>query len=328
MLLVQQMGGNLVEEMMNEEGFWDKFLGGRKWKKEEWAECVKDTPDWGQSWKEPEYWLLGEKQWFEEEDSGQEKIRRQHEHNMKLWKEKGEDYRLKWREEIEAEKERKRLKNLRKLREKQEEEERWTAYCAGKSYIELREKRHCEDQLRELWQKESMSGSEWHLLAHPDEVSATLTGGLQTSSEVLTLSERACGDDPSTDEEIKENGSEGHLPIYPDEVAAILTGGYRTSFEVFTLSERIGEDDPYVSGSSSSESSSEFSSESSSESSSSESCSSASSYGEEETESGEEEDLPPLIRLEDLVFEETRFEGPSSTTWEEIEARRPKPPLP
>jgi hypothetical protein len=52
-----------------------------------------------------------------------------------------------------------------------------------------------------------MSGSEGHLLAHSDEVSVALAGGLQTSLEVFALSEGVCGDDPSTTKEIKENGS-------------------------------------------------------------------------------------------------------------------------
>jgi hypothetical protein len=120
------------------------------------------------------------------------------------------------------------------------------------------------------------------------------------------LSEGACGDDPSTDEEIKENGSEGHFPIHPDEVGPILAGGHQTSHEVFTLSERVGEDDPSVSRKPSSESSTDSSSSesSNSESSSSELCSSESSNSsdyESEEESGlnEEDELPPLIRLKD-----------------------------
>jgi hypothetical protein len=84
MLLVQPRGGCLIEDMMNEEGFWDKFLNWRKWKKKEWLEWVNNDPDWERSRKEPEGWLPGEKQWFEEEDSWQEKIRRQESLNMKL----------------------------------------------------------------------------------------------------------------------------------------------------------------------------------------------------------------------------------------------------
>jgi hypothetical protein len=74
-----------------------------------------------------------------------------------------------------------------------------------------------------------MTGSEGHLLAHPDEVSAILTGGQQTSLEVSTLSKGACGDDPSTEEVIKENGSEGHFLIHPDDVKVILAGDHKAA---------------------------------------------------------------------------------------------------
>jgi hypothetical protein len=163
------------------------------------------------------------------------------------------------------------------------------------------------------------------------------------------LSERACGDNPSTDEEIKENrneeqiavlervggdeqfadekvkeyGSERHFPIHPDEVATSLSGGHQT-IKAFTLSERVGEDDPSVSGtsSSSSESSSEASTESSSESSSSSMSSECEEEDPEETE--EEDELPPLIRIKDDEGEPppkiTEIPPISSLTWKVIEA--------
>jgi hypothetical protein len=49
----------------------------------------------------------------------------------------------------------------------------------------------------------SASGSEGHLLTHPDEVAVTLAGDQQASVEVFTLSERVCGDDSSTVQDIK-----------------------------------------------------------------------------------------------------------------------------
>jgi hypothetical protein len=206
MLLIQQKGGSLVEEMMNEEGFWDKFLCGPKWKKREWLEWIKDNPDWDQEWEKPEGWFPGEKEWFEEEDSWIEKIRRHDVANMKRLKEKGEDYWRKFEEEQKRDRQEKETKHQAKLKRKQEAEERWRDYCANQlkklkeinhtqSEKEARWKEYCENQLREHWQKESTSGSEGHLLAHPDEVSAILTGGQLTSQEVFTLSERVGDDD-------------------------------------------------------------------------------------------------------------------------------------
>jgi hypothetical protein len=156
MLLVQQKGGSLIEEMMNEEEFWDKFLCGRKWKKKVWLEWIKNNPEWEQSWKEPESWLPGEKQWSEELDSWEEKIRRHNEEwrefNRALW-EKNKDFWARVNEEMKAEEEAKRL---RRIRRKREEEERWAAYCARQleklkelnrkeSDSELRWKEYCED---------------------------------------------------------------------------------------------------------------------------------------------------------------------------------------
>jgi hypothetical protein len=64
---------------------------------------------------------------------------------------------------------------------------------------ESRWKKFCEDQFKELWQKESMSGSEGHLLAHPDEVKVTLAGDHAAALTVVhTLSKGVCGDDPPT----------------------------------------------------------------------------------------------------------------------------------
>jgi hypothetical protein len=51
-----------------------------------------------------------------------------------------------------------------------------------------------------------MSGSEGNLPAHPDQVKVILAGD-HVIKLVHTLSEGACGDDPSTTQEIKENGS-------------------------------------------------------------------------------------------------------------------------
>jgi hypothetical protein len=110
-----------------------------------------------------------------------------------------------------------------KMKRRQESEERWKAYCADQL-----------KKLRELNQeemKESRSGSDGHLLEHPDEVTATLAGRHSTSVDVHTLSERACEDDPST---IVANGSEGHSPTHPSEVAAILTGGRVASVDAYT----------------------------------------------------------------------------------------------
>jgi hypothetical protein len=88
MLLVQQKGGSLIDAMMNEEGFWDKFLCGRKWKKKEWAGWIKDNSDWGLSWKEPEWWLPGEKQWFEGQTRGKNKTGRSMQNRRNTLKER------------------------------------------------------------------------------------------------------------------------------------------------------------------------------------------------------------------------------------------------
>jgi hypothetical protein len=186
---------------------------------------VKDNLDGGLSWKEPEGWLPGKKQWLEDVDSWEEKNRRAREANRKAYKRKGEKYCAKFMAEIKADED---AKQLRKLRRAQEEEKRWAAYCTRQleklknlnqeqSEKEARWKKYCEEQPRELWEEESMSGSEGHLLAHPNEVKVTLSGDHVTNL-VHTLSEGACGDDLATTQEIKENGSEGHFPIHPDEV--------------------------------------------------------------------------------------------------------------
>jgi hypothetical protein len=208
---------------------------------------------------------------------------------------------------------------LRKLKELDQEE--------SKKEKDLNWKQLCEEQLEENRQKELMTGSEGQLLTHPDEAPAALAGDLQTLLEVSTLSEGVCGDDPSTleeiMEEIKEHGSEGHFPLHPDEVPITLACDLKT-VEV-SLSERVGEDDPSVSREWSSES------ESSSES-SSESTASSSSEVEECEEEKVEEELPPLIRIEDnegkppLGRLEESSSGISPTTWEEIEPRRPPRP--
>jgi hypothetical protein len=53
--------------------------------------------------------------------------------------------------------------------------------------------------LRELDHEESMSGSEGHLLAHPDEVAATLTDGIRSPMGDHTLPERVGEDGPSVE---------------------------------------------------------------------------------------------------------------------------------
>jgi hypothetical protein len=71
-----------------------------------------------------------------------------------------------------------------------------------------------EDPLRLM--KESLRGREGHLLTHPNEVAATLAGGVRSPMDDHTLSEGACEDDPST---AAINGSEGHFLTHPREVA-------------------------------------------------------------------------------------------------------------
>jgi hypothetical protein len=140
----------------------------------------------------------------------------------------------------------------------------WTEYHA-EQLEELKRKNQEELESQELLS----CGSEGRLLEHPDEVSITLTGGQQSSLvEEFTLSERACGDDPSTTiettrnegvrhqkdsillegGETKEYGSEGHLLEHPDQALITLTGGrFSSSQEVFAGPERASGDGPSVS---------------------------------------------------------------------------------
>jgi hypothetical protein len=196
------------------------------------------------------------------------------------------------KEEEKAEK-----KRLKKLREAQDAEDRWTRYCAGhlsklkelnreESDLEQKEKQFWGDQLKELWQKESMSGSDGRLFAYPDKIAVALA---------FTLPKGAYGDDPSTVEEITENGSGGNFPIHPYKVAVTLAGDHLAT-PAFTLSEGVGEDDPPISGS---ESSSESSSEAESGSESSSESRMISSEAEDQGVEKEKEELPRLIKIED-----------------------------
>jgi hypothetical protein len=73
----------------------------------------------------------------------------------------------------------------------------------GKELNQEETKKEKEDPLRLL--KESLSGSEGHLLEHPDEVKAILAGGRVTSVDVHTLLKGVREDDPSVTEEEKQS---------------------------------------------------------------------------------------------------------------------------
>jgi hypothetical protein len=170
-------------------------------------------------------------------------------------------------------------KAARKAKKKRLEEhvERWWADYYARQLGELKKENQEESERRSQWKEIceseliSSRGSEGHLLEHPDEVSVTLTGGNQSSLEDFTLSERACGDDPSTTMDITEHeseelqlkedsillessesteyGSEGHLLEYPDQASVTSTGDQQSSLvESFAGPERASGDDPSVSG--------------------------------------------------------------------------------
>jgi hypothetical protein len=152
----------------------------------------------------------------------------------------------------------------RKAEEKRLEDyvESWWIEYHAKQLKELKRKNQEELESQELLS----CGSEGNLLEHPDEVLITLTGGQQSSvREEFTLSERACGDDPSTamattrndgvkedsilleEGEITEYGSEGNLLEHPDQALITLTGDRLSSpQEVFTGPERASGDHPSV----------------------------------------------------------------------------------
>jgi hypothetical protein len=242
-------------------GFRKKLPYRWPWKKRMWSEWLLRNPDWAQDWKEPERWLPGEKEWFEEPDTWQEKIRRASEQNRIRYQEWKMTNPEEWRrhQEISAKleeqsKRRKAVKEAERTRLEEYVENWWSDYHAR--------------QL-EVFKKENQAscGSEGHLLEHPDEVLITLTGGHQSSLvEHSTLAERSCGDDPSTTigitgnqleedsillegGEITEHGSEGHLLEHTDEASITLTGGHQSSLvEDFAGPEGASRDDPSVSG--------------------------------------------------------------------------------
>jgi hypothetical protein len=95
---------------MQEEGYWDKFLEGRRWKRKMWEEWLQENPSWTDSWEEPNEWLPGEKERIEGKDSVWEAVRRSSEEHRAekepLW-EKNKEFWLRAREEIRIEKEEK-----------------------------------------------------------------------------------------------------------------------------------------------------------------------------------------------------------------------------
>jgi hypothetical protein len=135
MLIIQQKGTNLISEVMQDERRWDYLLQGRRWKKREWMKWARNNPEWKQAWEKPIDWLPGEKQWFDGEDSWQERIRRISVKAMAEYEAVSEEVkgqRLRAREEEKRMKEAKReVKRLRKLREKEEEDDRWFAHCVN-----------------------------------------------------------------------------------------------------------------------------------------------------------------------------------------------------
>jgi hypothetical protein len=185
-------------------------------------------------------------------------------------------------------KEEKEAKKRQKQTNRKMYEERWKAYCEDQRKEELR-------KLKELNQTEQtqihQTRSEGHSLSHPEEVTATITGGLRTY--VHTSKERVREYDPSTETQasgVGESGSGGHFRTHPNKVEVTVTDGHTA--DIHALSERAREDDP-----STDEERGKLSL----------------TMTSEEVDS-EEEDLPPLIRIKDeegepvqreLDFEET-----------------------
>jgi hypothetical protein len=175
LLIVQETGSPLVGKLMEMSELWKKVLAGRKWKKKEWMEWIENNPGWEQEWKAPEDWLPGEKQWFEEEDSWLEKLRRKNVKMREFQNTLGERNKEVWLRAREEEKLKKEVKRVRRLREEQEREEWWKNYHA-EQLRKLKEhnreesekekesswKEFCEEQLEEIRRKESRSGSEGH----------------------------------------------------------------------------------------------------------------------------------------------------------------------
>jgi hypothetical protein len=284
-LIVQPKGSEIISHLLEGKKVWEGRLHGWKWKRREWTKWAKNNPDWADGWERPTFWLPGEREWSEGDESWDEIKRAQKEEIRLKFKalseEEKEAKRKRWARENEEARIKEQAKRLKLLRHLIDVNEGWSACCAGK----VEEMRRASDVRLALWEKrlkevtselnqwrseleqiQSVSGSEGHLPTHPDEVSVSVAGD-QLAIDAITLSEGVCGDDPSTggedgqerleeedseeegtdiDEDIKEeDGSEGHLPIHPDEVSVTVAGDHLADTAI-TLSEGVGEDDPSV----------------------------------------------------------------------------------
>jgi hypothetical protein len=61
-------GEQELDEMMQDENFWSRFLEGSRWKRKIWNELLQDNPLWAETWEEPNEWLPGEKERIEGKD--------------------------------------------------------------------------------------------------------------------------------------------------------------------------------------------------------------------------------------------------------------------
>jgi hypothetical protein len=170
---------------------------GKEWIKDRWIEWELENPDWILEWKPPDKWLPGEQRWLEGEDTWREKLRRQTLKTQEWYDSQGEkmqEFRRRIREEEAVRKAAKReAKRLRKTEDERRTNEWWANHPE-----ELKRLNHKDQEKKEDESKKSDSGSEGHLLTHPDKARVTLAGGLLALSRVGTaLSKGVCGDDPS-----------------------------------------------------------------------------------------------------------------------------------